>query len=237
VGSAAAERPRTRRAAVGPAARLDLGAIEAALRARADDEARYAERTGDAALDADVARRMTEGYALVDAFLAEGRDPLALGQSRALLELNHTVLCGGSPERRAEHAAHLAATEARFYGDHEAGADGFYDWLDRHRSGDAAAFAARLYVRIVSSPQLFVEGNQRTAALCASHALLAAGAAPLVVDAALAVAFAPVARACRAVDRERLLAPLFGWLAARGFRRLLAGAPGARYLRRDAAAG
>jgi hypothetical protein len=192
--------------------------------------------TGDEALDADAARRMAEGYALVDALLAAGRDPLALGGSRWLLELNHVVLCGRSPARRAEHAAHVAATEALFYGDHEAGADAFYDWLARHRGVDAPAFAARLYARIVSSPQLFIEGNQRTAALCASHALAAAGRPPLVVDAALAPAFAPVAEACRALDRRRLAAPLLGWIATGRLRRLLEGRPGAGYLRDATAA-
>jgi hypothetical protein len=216
--------------------RLDLPAIETALLARAAREARYATLTDDEALDADAARRMAEGYALVDALLAEGRDPLALGGSRWLLELNHLVLCGRSPARRVEHAAHVAATEARFYGDREAGADAFYDWLARRRGDDAAAFAARVYARIVSSPQLFIEGNQRTAALCASHVLAAAGRPPLVVDLALAPAFAPVAAACRALDRRRLAAPLAGWIATGRLTRLLEARPGAAYVRHTAAA-
>jgi hypothetical protein len=216
--------------------RLDLDAIADALFARAGAEARYAALTGDGALDADAARRMSEGYAAVDALLAAELDPLAIGQSHRLLELNHVVLCGRSPVRRAEHAGHVAATEARFYGDHEAGADALYDWVSLNRGSDARDFAARLYVRIASSPQPFIEGNQRTAALCASHALAAAGLPPLVVDAALAPAFAPVAAACRAVDRRRLGAPFFAWLAARRLRRLLETGAGARYLREGVAA-
>jgi hypothetical protein len=169
---------------------------------------------------------MIEGYRFVDGLLAAGRDPLAMGESHSLLELNHIVLCGPAPARSAEHAEHVAATEVRFYDDREAGADSFYDWLDRHRGGDAVAFAARLYVRMASSPQLFIEGNQRTALLCASHALAAAGEAPMVLDARFAKAFRPVAKACRRVDRARLSGALRGWFAAWRLARLLRARPG-----------
>lgn len=169
---------------------------------------------------------MLEGYRFVDSLLAEGRDPLALGESQNLLEINHIVLCGRSPERRAENAEHIAATEARFYDDHEAGADGFYDWLDRRRGGTPEEFAARLYVRMVSSPQLFIEGNQRTAALCASHVLAAGGEPPLVAHAA----FIPIAEACRRVNRRRLWGPVYGYFAMRRIAALLRGRPGLGYM-------
>jgi hypothetical protein len=166
---------------------------------------------------------MLEGYRFVDGLLAEGRDPLAVGESQCLLEINHIVLCGLSPARRLENAEHLAATETRFYGDHEAGADGFYDWLDQRRGGTPVAFAACLYVRMVSSPQMFIEGNQRTAALCASHALAAGGEPPLVPDAS----FGPVAAACRRVDRSRFSGAVAGWFAERRLAALLRDRPGA----------
>jgi hypothetical protein len=168
---------------------------------------------------------MVEGYRFVDGLLADGRDPLAQGESRSLLEINHIVLCGLSPERRTENEEHVAATEARFYDDHEAGADGFYDWLKRSRGGLPEEFAARLYVRMVSSPQMFIEGNQRTATLCASHVLAAHGEPPLVAH----PAFMPVAAACRRVDRRRLWGPVYGWFAVRRLTALLRGRPGIDY--------
>ncbi len=143
------------------------------------------------------------------------------------------VLCGLTPARRALHADHIAATEARFCNDHEAGADGFYDWLNRQRGSPAVDLAARLYVRIVSSPQLFIEGNQPTAALCATHVLAAAGLPPLVIDRGLSTAFAPVAAACRAVDRRHLAAFLSARRVARRLSALLASFPEGRYLRSD----
>lgn len=210
-------------------ARLDLAGIEAALLARAEGAARSACRAEEHAFDA--ARRMAVGYGCIDDLLATGINPLQLGQSHILLELNHVVLCGRTPARRAMHADHIAATEVRFYDDREAGADSFYDWLSRQGGSNAVDFAARLYVRIVSSPQLFIEGNQRTAALCASHVLVAAGRPPLVVDLAVAEAFAPIAAVCRAVNRPQIGAALSAWLAVRRLRHLLGSGAGWQYLR------
>ena len=217
-------------------ARLDLAAIEAALLARVTAAGGAAGGLSDAVFTADVARRMVDGYRQRDQFLAVGRDPLAFGQSPLLLELNHVVLCGRSAGRRAEHAAHIAATEARFYGDPVAGADDFYRWLEVAGHSPARDFAARLYVRVASSPQLFIEGNQRTAALCASHVLAAAGLSPLVLDPAMAVRFAPVAEACRAVDRTRPLSGIRSRLAAFRLERLLQHRDEGRYLRQAVAA-
>jgi hypothetical protein len=75
----------------------------------------------------DARRRMVNGYAFVDSLLATGGDPFAYGGSHLLLELNHVVLSGTTPARRAEFAGHIAATERRFYEDHACGADSFYD--------------------------------------------------------------------------------------------------------------
>ncbi len=212
-------------------ARLDIAAIEAALLDRVTAASSAAGGLSDAVFTADIARRMVEGYRQLDQFLAEGRNPLGFGQSPLLLELNHVVLCGRSADRRTEHAEHIAATEARFYGDPLAGADDFYDWLDVAGHPLARDFAARLYVRVVSSPQLFIEGNQRTAALCASYVLAAAGLSPLVLDVAMAVRFAPVAEACRAVDRTRPLSGIRSRVAAFRFERLLQGRDESRYLK------
>lgn len=162
--------------------------------------------------------------------LAQGVDPIAFGRSRQLLELNQMVLCGPSPDRRAEHAAHAAATEARFYADREAGADAFYAWLEAVPAWPAPTFAARLYVRIVSSPQLFIEGNQRTATLCASSVLARAGMPPLVVEESLVAAFAPVAAACRAVDRSRSFGLVRGWIASCRLRQFILRKGSGRFL-------
>ncbi len=207
---------------------LDLAAIAAALSALAalDPSA----GAGDEPFDAETARRMAEGYAHVDALLAAGRDPLALGGAQDLLELNHLVLCGTSPARRAAYAAHIAATETRFYEDRIAGAAALYDWLSRQSRRPADAFAARLWTRMISCPQPFIEGNQRTATLAASFALAQAGLSPLVATQATAMRFARLGARCRAIDRTAWRAWIDLVLAARAVRTLVRAASSDEFL-------
>jgi hypothetical protein len=211
--------------------RLDVAAIAAAL----DEVARHPKTWPGQAEppDPDAARRMAEGYAAVDALLADGADPLALGGSASLLELNHIVLCGVSPDRRRQFARHIAQTDRRFYDDPTAGADAFFAWLALQPAGPPDSLAARLWARIVSRPQLFIEGNQRTATLVASFVLVRGGLPPLVASRDAAARFAALGETCRRIDRESWRSPIdfaLGWRAAR---RLIRAAADRRYLLAD----
>lgn len=182
---------------------FDLHAIGAALRGLSAEMARFMPVLADPLFGrADVAMRLLDGYAYVDALLGDGRDPFAYGGSQLLLEMNHQVLCGASPDRRAEFAPHLAATRRRFYEDHLCGADAFYAWVERSRHLKPVAFAAGAYRRIVETPQVFIEGNQRTATLVASFVLGRAGLPPLVATARTFAALSALSAGCKALDRR-----------------------------------
>src|SRR5262249_58060330 len=56
------------------------------------------------------------------------------------------------------------------------------EWYDMHR-GDSAWFrAAGTLIRVISKPQLYVEGNHRSATLAASWILGASGEPPFVLS-------------------------------------------------------
>lgn len=129
----------------------------------------------------DVTRRLLEGYREVDGLLAEGVDLFGYGSSGRVLELNHIVLCGRSPGTRATAADHIAATEAHFYDARRGDFGGRVDWVARHRRLAPVPLAAGLFVECVASPQLFIEGNQRTATLLASWVLARGGHPPFVL--------------------------------------------------------
>lgn len=161
-------------------ARLDLVAIEAALDALREAKLRAGiDPTPETA--ADVSRRVLEGYRYVDELLADRIELFAYGGSGRILEVNLRVLCGISPERRISYADHIEATRDWFYDRPGAGVDGLNDWVKRHRTAEPRAFAAGLIVHVVSSPQLFIEGNRRTSSLLASYVLARSGFPPLVV--------------------------------------------------------
>ena len=153
----------------------------------------------------DVVRNMVAGYAHVDALVADGIDVFAIGNSRLLLELNTLVLCGPGPGGREEYARHRDRTEQHFYGEREGGIRDLVEWHARHAQDPPLARAAGLYVRMLSRPQLFIEGNHRTGALVMSYVLVRAGRPPFVLTAANALAYFEPSALIRDTHKQRLL--------------------------------
>jgi len=181
--------------------RLDLAAVEASLR---QVQARLPVHRDP--LDDRVVDNMLAGYAFVDALVAAGTDIFALGQLKHLLELNTLVLCGASEARRAAHAGHRAATERRFYDEPDAGIQDVVEWHAGHDDEPVWSRAAGVYVRMLTTPQLFIEGNHRTGVLVMSYVLLNAGRAPFVLSVGNAEAYFEVSAALRHTHKNGPLA-------------------------------
>ncbi len=170
----------------------------------------------------DVGRRLVAGYAFVDELLATGVDLFEHGHSAQLLELNHIILCGVSTERRAQFAAHLAATTAAFYADEAGALRELADWLGRGRGYLPERLAAGAFIRIASAPQLFIEGNMRTATLFATYVLARAHCPPLVLTPRTFRPFLKLEDEVRVLDRRRWSFHLRAPLVARRIERFLA---------------
>jgi hypothetical protein len=171
--------------------RLNLPAIEASLRAVQRDFHhinRQLETRRDPLSDLVIAHLMA-GYEQVDQLLAERTDPFAVGNSRALLELNFLVICGRDRRLRAECTAALAATEERFYAKGDGSFESLAEWLVLHAGENAWRRAAGAYVQVLSEPQLYIEGNHRTGALIMSWMLAREGKPPFVLSVANAKAY------------------------------------------------
>jgi hypothetical protein len=166
-----------------PGRRLNLSAIEASLQEvqRDFDRINASLSTPRDPLSDEVLGNLLAGYARVDDALAEGLDLFALGNSRQLLELNILVLCGPGQEARRLAASHIAATERRFYEQPGGGIRDLMHWLSVHTKDPVWRLAAGAYVRILSQPQLYLEGNHRTGALIMSYILARAGRPPFVL--------------------------------------------------------
>jgi len=137
----------------------------------------------------DVVVRMVAGYAFVDALVADDVDLFAMGNLKYLLELNTVVLCGTDPARREEYARHRTITDERFYEERQGGIRDVMEWYERHVTESPWRLAAGVYIRIVSKPQLFIEGNHRTGALAMSYLLIRSGEPPFVVTTETAAAY------------------------------------------------
>jgi hypothetical protein len=163
--------------------RLNLKAIEVSLRDVQREFPKINEllhSRRDSMTDA-VLENMLAGYAFVDKAVAEGVDLFTMRHVTALLELNHIVLCGLNPQVRQEYQTHIEATTQRFHEQEECNIDDILRWYYRHEDESAWKRAAGVYVRMLSQPQLYIEGNHRTGALIMSYILMRDGKAPFVL--------------------------------------------------------
>jgi hypothetical protein len=163
--------------------RLDLKAIEQSLRDVQREFPKINEilqSRRDSMTDA-VLENMLAGYAFVDRAVADGVDLFTLRHATALLEINHIVLCGLDEQVRQEYQAHIETTTQRFYEQEEFNIDDILRWYYKHEQESAWKRAAGVYVRILSQPQLYIEGNHRTGALIMSYILVRDGKAPFVL--------------------------------------------------------
>lgn len=171
--------------------RLDLSAIEASLRQLQHEFPRINEllQSRRDTLTDEIIEHLLTGYMFVDQALADNIDLLSPRYVTCLLELNHLVLCGVDPQVRREHAKHLIATTARFYTQEVFNIDEILRWHTKHQDESPWRRAAGVYVRILSQPQLYIEGNHRTGALIMSYILARAGKAPFVLTVENALAY------------------------------------------------
>ena len=132
-------------------------------------------------MDDAIVENMLAGYAAVDDLIARKVDLFSVANLRQFLELNATVLCGVNPQTRLESAPHLAATDARFYEETNGGIRDIMEWYEMHAKEGTELRAAGVYIRVLSEPELFIEGNHRTGALIMSYILARDGRPPFVL--------------------------------------------------------
>jgi hypothetical protein len=216
--------------------RLNLPEIDAALadlgaapRAQID-----ADETGEP-LVGDALRRLGEGYRYVDSLLGDRLEIFRYGQTGHILEINHRVLCGTTPERRVQYADHIAETDRWFYDRPGAGIAALFSWLQRHRTQPPLSLAAGIFVQVLSHPQLFIEGNARSATLLASYVLARAGLPPLVVTSEDFPRYRDLTDRCLALDRTGLTGAFSASVATSRAAAFLQSAVDRRFLRTEEA--
>lgn len=188
---------------------LDLAAIEASLLAVQHHFAvlnGLLEEPRDPFVDL-VRNNMLEGYALVDRLARQGVDIFDLQNLDWMIEINNVVLCGSDPARRLEYIKHVQATQERFYSDSEGGGiHALYEWYQAHAEDSVWKRAAGAFVRILSKPQLFIEGNHRSASLIASLLLVREGHPPFVLTTENAAGFFNPASVVRRLPKNGMVA-------------------------------
>jgi len=161
-------------------------------------------------LTEEIITNMLCGYQTVNQFFSTGIDPLEFGQSSSMLDLNQAVLGGqaNASNRSARRVtpkapvsgivatgASVSTVSLQGSGEHErfeAASRYFYgeqgcisevmEWLEKNNTRSVWYQAAGLFCQILSQPQLFIEGNHRTATLLMSFLLVRHGEPPCVLS-------------------------------------------------------
>ncbi len=127
--------------------------------------------------------RILEAYVFLNTLLDRGSDLFTPAGLSALLEMNHIVLCGNEPEDRQDYYQHLAETRKSF----QKRISPIASWVLANRDEDKPyKLATGFYTRMLSRPQLFLEGNHRTGNIILNYLLVSKGAAPYIVEPATA---------------------------------------------------
>ena len=98
------------------------------------------------------------------------------------------------------YAGHVQATERRFHEEPGGVVEDLEEWHARHWRDPVWELAAGACARIMSRPQLLVEGNHRTAALVMSYLLLRADRPPFVLAPDSAASYFDVSSKMRSID-------------------------------------
>jgi hypothetical protein len=151
-----------------------------------------------------IVNNMLAGYVYLNDLLEQGISLLSRNELHHLLELNHLVLCGPDLYTRRDYKEHIKATTDRFYEQEEFSISHIRKWAKKHRDATPWIQAAGVYVMVVSQPQLFIEGNNRTGALLVSHILVHHGKPPFVLTVDNAKAYFDPATLAKQTSKDML---------------------------------
>jgi hypothetical protein len=126
-----------------------------------------------------MVEQIIEAYGYLNSLLRKDMDIFTPAGLHALLEMNHIVLCGTDKEKRRHYYTHLEETRKSFLKK----ISPIKDWVLKKRTAtDPYHLATGFYSRMLSRPQLFLEGNHRTGNIVLNYLLISASSAPYVVS-------------------------------------------------------
>lgn len=144
--------------------------------------------------------RMMDAYRHLDGLLRKGMEPFSPQGISELLELNNIVHYGFNMELRLEYNRAIQANSEKF-SQYIIPIDKWYKKQMRGKPHPLKA-AAQVYVSALGFPQLFIEGNHRTANLISNWISMYYSHPPFVLDPNRALAyFRPSKEIKRFVDK------------------------------------
>jgi hypothetical protein len=169
----------------------------------------------------DLFSNLLAAYGYLNELLQKGIGLFTPAGLHCMLEMNHIVLCGTDPSVRYEYHNHILETRRRY----KENVTAARKWiLTKDLKTDPFNLAAGFYVRTVSQPQLFIEGNHRTENVIFNYILLKEDLPPFVVTAENAYDYFELSSEIKFMKRKSLKAGLMNLSSVqRRFARFLQG--------------
>ena len=126
-----------------------------------------------------MVEQIVEAYLFLNSLLRKDVDLFTPAGLHTLLEINHVVLCGTNRKTRSVYYEHLEETRKSFLRQIRP----IKDWVLRKRKeSDPYHLATGFYSRMLSRPQLFLEGNHRSGNVILNYLLMSKNSAPYIVS-------------------------------------------------------
>ena len=137
--------------------------------------------------DSVIRERMMNAYKHLNELLVNRVEPFSTEGIYEILELNNIVHYGFDLKLRLEYNQAILANSQKFTENIEP----IEKWYRKHMKGDPHPLkvAAEVYVAVLGFPQLFIEGNHRTANLISNWVCMYYGHPPYVLNAENAIAY------------------------------------------------
>lgn len=164
-------------------------------------------------------RQIIEAYGFLNELLLKKIDLFTPAGLHALLEMNHIVLCGNQPEQRQHYYQHLLETRKSF----QQRIQPIKAWVLAKRDSDKPfKVATGFYTRMLSRPQLFLEGNHRTGNILLNYLLVSRNQPPYIIHPDTAVDYLNLSGEIKFTSKENSFETAFMMPGhARNFRQFL----------------
>lgn len=149
-----------------------------------------------------MAEQIVDAYRFLNDLLRRDMDLFTPAGLHALLEMNHIVLCGSDTATRSQYYQHLNETRKSFLKRIKP----IKEWVLRKRGdGNPYKLATGFYTRMLSQPQLFLEGNHRTGNILLNYLLVSRRAAPYVISVDTAARYLDLSGDIKFTNKENSL--------------------------------
>ncbi|AEJ60885.1 hypothetical protein Spith_0605 [Spirochaeta thermophila DSM 6578] len=141
-------------------------------------------------------------YQFLNRLLSRGIDIFSPAGLYALLEVNHLVMCGNDPATRLSFHLHIEETRRRY----QENIDLILPWVRKARGKlPPFAFITEFYIKCLSHPQLFVEGNHRSGNILVNYLLVSEGFPPFIVTPETGYEYLELSGAVKFSSKEKVL--------------------------------